>query len=197
MGKFSRIQRLGAKVRGRLRSRSASTPKVKIPDIPAAEPVPNRLEPQPGTPPTGTRALDARGIQAVIEKMDGPVLINHWATWCEGCVAELPSLIKLHQGFGDSVTFLGVSWEGFQFERPDAVAHVIQFGAQHGVSWDSLLVDDRPDQLFDALKMSCQTIPQICLLDATGAEVFRCEDVLDEEGFSRLSTALKELSDGA
>ena len=28
-------------------------------------------------------------------------LINFWATWCEACMVEMPSIIKLHQGYKD------------------------------------------------------------------------------------------------
>ncbi len=39
------------------------------------------------------------------------VLINMWATWCPPCLAEMPSLQKLYENFGDRVDFYFVSSE--------------------------------------------------------------------------------------
>lgn len=37
------------------------------------------------------------------------VLINFWASWCPPCIAEMPSLDKLHKEFGDRMQFLFVA----------------------------------------------------------------------------------------
>jgi len=39
------------------------------------------------------------------------VLVNFWATWCPPCIAEMPSLVKLHEDYKDKVQFLFVSNE--------------------------------------------------------------------------------------
>jgi peroxiredoxin len=48
------------------------------------------------------------------------VLLNFWATWCEPCLVELPSLLDLHHDQPDLV-ILAVSID----EDPDAYSHFI------------------------------------------------------------------------
>ncbi len=39
------------------------------------------------------------------------VLVNFWATWCPPCIAEMPSLEKLHNDYKDKIEFILVSSE--------------------------------------------------------------------------------------
>jgi len=43
------------------------------------------------------------------EHLDKPVFINYWATWCPPCRAEMPTLEKLYQQYGDKINFLFLS----------------------------------------------------------------------------------------
>ncbi|MEN9722175.1 MAG: hypothetical protein RJB38_161 [Pseudomonadota bacterium] len=44
------------------------------------------------------------------EMMKTVTLINFWATWCEACIEEMPSLVKFHQTYRDrGVEVLGIN----------------------------------------------------------------------------------------
>ena len=42
------------------------------------------------------------------------IFINLWATWCPPCIAEMPSIQKLHSDYSDKVLFLLISNESFE-----------------------------------------------------------------------------------
>jgi peroxiredoxin len=48
------------------------------------------------------------------------VLVNFWATWCQPCVMELPSLLELHHDM-PNLAILAVSVD----EDPDAYSHFV------------------------------------------------------------------------
>lgn len=56
--------------------------------------------------------LNASGVPVSIRDFQGkPMLISFWADWCMPCLAEMPSLEKLHGELGEDVNFLMVTGE--------------------------------------------------------------------------------------
>lgn len=56
------------------------------------------------------RLTDAAGETVALADFQGKlVLINLWATWCEPCLREMPSLERLQSRLGDRITVLAVS----------------------------------------------------------------------------------------
>jgi thiol-disulfide isomerase/thioredoxin len=84
------------------------------------------------------------------------VLLNFWATWCQPCVVEIPSLIQLHHDMPDLV-ILAVSID----EDPDAYK---SFLASHNV--DLITVRD-PSQSAPKL-FHTDMWPETYLIDRTG-----------------------------
>jgi len=121
-------------------------------------------------------------------------LVNHWATWCEGCIQELHLLVDLHSELDSDVEFVGISWEGFEggMLGQDLIDEVRSYSRLHGLSWGSLLVDAPPPEFFDRLGMECHTVPQVWLVDTTGKVIHRVEKVLAAEDLQELQSLIDE-----
>jgi thiol-disulfide isomerase/thioredoxin len=189
------IRRLGRRAAARIRSREETA---SVTPRPASRSAP-RPTPVVEAPieSLGCALASVETIRATVFDAGKPRLINHWATWCEGCVEELPLLVSLHQEYGDSVEFIGVSWDGFQGGGGTAlVREVDQFSRAHGLPWESLVVDADPESLFESLEMACHTVPQVWLVDAKGVVVHRVEEVLDDASVASLKQAIASLPPG-
>jgi thiol-disulfide isomerase/thioredoxin len=126
--------------------------------------------------PTGALASpgDLWAVRAAIVPDGRPMLINHWATWCDGCVEELPALVAAHDAFGDRVAFVGVAWELFtgSGDLAESVGTVDRFARENRVRWPSIVFDGTPTELFEGLELVDTVIPQTFIVDERGAVRF-------------------------
>jgi thiol-disulfide isomerase/thioredoxin len=66
------------------------------------------------------KLIDAEGKTKSLEEFKGKVIfLNFWATWCPPCIAEMPSINKLHKEMGDEVAFVLLSFDD-DFEKAKA-----------------------------------------------------------------------------
>lgn len=117
-----------------------------------------------------------------------PLIVHHWATWCEPCDEELPLVEALYQDVRERADLVGVSWDRFQdggaVEK--TVARVTGHKESMGLSWPSLLVTDDPDDFFDELGLDFQQIPQTLVFDTDGALIEHVRGALDDAALARL-----------
>ncbi|WP_027078707.1 TlpA family protein disulfide reductase [Maribacter antarcticus] len=57
--------------------------------------------------PFNYEVKDLNGTSTMVEVGMGRVaFLSYWATWCPPCIAELPSIQKLHVDYGDKMDFI-------------------------------------------------------------------------------------------
>src|ERR1700682_6042679 len=65
-----------------------------------------------GVDRTDVREIDLEGLKKILQrdpKDTRPLLINFWATWCDGCREEFPDLVKIDNDYRDKVNFVSIT----------------------------------------------------------------------------------------
>jgi peroxiredoxin len=87
-------------------------------------------------PPFEGHTLDGTKRTKTLADYKGKVLlVNVWATWCEPCRVEMPSLEKLHREFGSQ----GLATVALSVDDPGEDEHVRQFAKELGLTFEILL----------------------------------------------------------
>lgn len=66
--------------------------------------------------------------------IEGPAVVNLWATWCAPCRREIPDFEAVHRARGDQVRFVGIN---IGEDAEDAVAFLGEVGATYDQFLDS------------------------------------------------------------
>ena len=80
------------------------------------------------------RCLDGSG-EIDFHQVKGPLLINVWGSWCEGCKQEMPYFVELYQSplfKSGQIQMLGINVE--EKSKVDAIAYI----QKSGMSWPNL-----------------------------------------------------------
>ncbi|HEX2580422.1 MAG TPA: TlpA disulfide reductase family protein [Dongiaceae bacterium] len=119
------------------------------------------------TPVPAVAFQDALGASQSLNEVKGPLVLNLWATWCPPCVAEMPSLDRLHARLathGVQVIALSVDQAGIKAAAP--------FYRAQGITHLALYCDERAS-VMRALEV--RNLPSTFLIDAKGRIVARLE----------------------
>ena len=94
-------------------------------------------------------------------ELEGPAVLNFWATWCDPCRVELPELQRASEQRPD-VRFLGID-EGFDADES------VEFLDEVGVTYEQFV--DVDGTL--AFEMDIAQLPATVVIDADGEFIYR------------------------
>ena len=140
------------------------------------------------------RPSSAEELLNWLNSIKRPVVINHWATWCEPCQDEMALLAQLQTQLGE-VELVGLSWELFEDGRlPEqtAISRIQAVSDTHGLNWANWLIKDDPDTFFDTLSLSKKLIPQTWVIfPKSFSQRWEHHGVLQEDDLSRIVEAIQ------
>ncbi len=122
-------------------------------------------------PVPALKFLDREQKERTLAEFQGKVvLLNLWATWCEPCIREMPSLERLQAALaGRDFTVLALS------QDRGGLPLVEKFYQQHGLKLD-MFVDKTTTA---ARSLKARGLPTTFLIDAEGREIGRFEGAAD------------------
>ncbi len=102
--------------------------------------------------------------------LEGPAVVNLWATWCVPCKRELPEFQAVHESLAGEVAFVGVN---IGDDGDDAADYLDNLG----ITYDQYL--DFDSELTAALETA--TLPMTVIIDADERIALRHIGPLDQD----------------
>ena len=135
----------------------------------------------------------AEDLHHQLQHHQGWCIINHWASWCDGCVEEFPALRSLYdKAQQEKIEVIGISWELFEGGGAEsAVQMVSHCMEEYALPYGSWVLLDAPHVAFDILSVEWQKIPQTWLLK-DGQRVYVHEGLLSESDVGVLLDRIRE-----
>ncbi|HEX3071013.1 MAG TPA: hypothetical protein VHX14_20765 [Thermoanaerobaculia bacterium] len=132
-------------------------------------------------------------IADVLKPRDGrAVLVNIWATWCHGCILEMPQLKKLVTEYATSVRYVGLLTDGLSSDVDlSRICPRPLLQSQYGLLDNSLTVRLFPETRgYDFFRIS---VPRFAVFRPDGSLAFVMSGNLAEGREKQLRSALQSL----
>lgn len=101
------------------------------------------------------------GADVDLASLEGPMVINLWASWCGPCRKEMPVLQEFHEQYADQVPVLGID---YQDQQPAAA---LDLAKSSGVTYP-LLADPGGELNANDPLPAIRGLPYLLFLDADG-----------------------------
>lgn len=117
----------------------------------------------PGKPAPDFELIDDKGKKCRLSDLKGTyVFVDVWATWCHGCVMEIPYMEKLQEHFANDkrITLISISWDYTQKVWLDYLK-------KHPATWPQYIVD-KENMAVMQKEYRMSWIPRFMLIDPEG-----------------------------
>lgn len=122
---------------------------------------------------------DLKGNRINLKQFMGkPLFLNFWATWCPPCIAEMPSIQRLYDEYGDRVVFILAS--------NDEKSALVEFMNRKGYTVPVYMIKGQVPEVFYS-----RSIPATFLVSSQGKIVIKKKGAAKWDG-----SKVKELLDG-
>lgn len=111
----------------------------------------------------------AAGDPVSLADIEGPAVVNLWATWCAPCRREIPDFEAVHQRRGDQVRFVGINIG----EDADIAS---EFVTAVGASYDQY----RDPEGYVVTELRTSAMPVTIVIDADGTITARNLGPMDQ-----------------
>jgi thiol-disulfide isomerase/thioredoxin len=127
--------------------------------------VPGSAAPVDGGLPELTLPCLGGGSDVDLASLQGPVIVNLWASYCGPCRKEMPALQEFSEKYGDQVPVIGVD---YQDPQPKAA---LELARKSGVTYP-LIADPGGDLNANDPIPVIRGIPMFFFVDADGKVTF-------------------------
>ncbi len=105
-----------------------------------------------------------------LSDIDGPAVVNLWATWCVPCRREIPDFEEVHRARSDEVRFVGIN-------IGEDGAQAAEFLDEVGATYDQFL----DPQGFAQTGLEAVSLPVTIVIDADGDVTTRQVGPMDQD----------------